>query len=114
MRYLKCTNVIRLSMRVTRVFLGFAGNANQTAFERVSAPGYERRPDVRVAALTLQLPLEGKLRRGGVVGVIKTADGRWIHAQQHGAQPDFFISTREARVIPLLPESYPLLPASVI
>lgn len=67
----------------------------QTAFERVPAPGYERRPDVGVAALTLQLPLEGKLHRGGVVGVIKTADGRWLHAQQHGAQPDFFISTRE-------------------
>lgn len=70
----------------------------QTAFERVAAPGYERRPDVAVAALTLQLPLEGKLLRGGVVGVIKTADGRWLKAQQHGSHADFFISTREASI----------------
>ena len=40
-------------------------------------------------ALTLQLPLEGKLLRGGVTGVIKTAHGRWLHCQQHGAAPDF-------------------------
>ncbi|CAL8469831.1 g9373 [Coccomyxa elongata] len=72
-----------------------AEGAVQTAFERVAAPGYERRPDVAVAALTLQLPLEGKLLRGGVVGVIKTADGRWLKAQQHGSHADFFISTRE-------------------
>ncbi len=63
------------------------------------APGYERRPDVSVAALTLQLPLEGKLLRGGVVGVIKTADGRWLKAQQHGSHADFFISTREASTL---------------
>ncbi|BDA43844.1 Alpha-glucan water dikinase, chloroplastic at C-terminar half [Coccomyxa sp. Obi] len=72
-----------------------AEGAVQTAFERVAAPGYERRPDVSVAALTLQLPLEGKLLHGGVVGVIKTADDRWLKAQQHGSHADFFISTRE-------------------
>lgn len=67
----------------------------QTPFERVPAPQYEQRPDVAVYALTLQIPLEGRLMRGGIVGVIKTASGQWIHSQQHGHQPDFFISTRE-------------------
>lgn len=61
----------------------------------MAAPEHEGRPDVAVYALTLQLPLEEKLQRGGVVGVIKTADGRWLHCQAHGGQPDFFISTRE-------------------
>lgn len=79
--------------------LAGADGAVQTAFERVAAPGYERRPDVSVAALTLQLPLEGKLLRGGVVGVIKTADDRWLKAQQHGAHADFFISTREVNTL---------------
>jgi hypothetical protein len=50
---------------------------------------------VAVYALTLQIPLEGKLCRGGIVGVIKTQNGEWIHCQQHGHQTDFFISTRE-------------------
>ncbi len=49
-------------------------------------------------ALTLQLPLEEKVLRGGVVGVIKTADNRWIHSQQQGDHQDFFISTREVTV----------------
>ena len=63
----------------------------------MAAPGYERRADVAVATLTLQLPLEGKLARGGVVGVVRLADGRWLHAQAGGAQADFYISTREVR-----------------
>ena len=69
--------------------------ARQTAFEAVQVPGYARRTDIVAHALTLQLPLEGKLLRGGVTGVIKTAHGRWLHCQQHGAAPDFHISTRE-------------------
>lgn len=69
--------------------------ARQTAFENVPVPGYTCRADICAQALTLQLPLEGKLLRGGVTAVIKTADGQWIHCQQHGAAPDFFISTRE-------------------
>ena len=69
--------------------------ARQTAFEAVQVPGYTRRSDIAAHALTLQLPLEGKLLRGGVTGVIKTAQGRWLHCQQHGATPDFYISTRE-------------------
>ena len=73
------------------------GGAWQTPFERVAAPGYERRADVAAATLTLQLPLEGKLARGGVVGVVKLADGRWLHAQAGGAQQDFYISMREVR-----------------
>ena len=67
----------------------------QTPLERMSAPEYTRRPDVAVYALTLQLPLEGKLRHGGVVGVIRTAHGRWLHAQLQGSFPDFYISTHE-------------------
>lgn len=58
-------------------------------------PGYGRRSDIVAHALTLQLPLEGKLLRGGVTGVIKTKHDQWIHCQQHGSMPDFFISTRE-------------------
>jgi hypothetical protein len=71
----------------------------QTPFERTGAPDYARRPDVAVYALTLQLPLEGKLARGGIVGVIKTAGERWLHAQLHGSFPDFYISTREVAAL---------------
>ena len=77
------------------------GGAWQTPFERTAAPGYERRADVAVATLTLQLPLEGKLARGGMVGVVKLADGRWLHAQAGGAQQDFYFSTREVRACSL-------------
>lgn len=80
--------------------------AQQTAFESVPVPGYTHRADICAQALTLQLPLEGKLLRGGVTAVIKTADGQWIHCQQHGAAPDFFISTREVcptKLCPRLP-----------
>ena len=80
--------------------------ARQTAFESVPVPGYTRRADICAQALTLQLPLEGKLLRGGVTGVIKTADGQWVHCQQHGAAPDFFISTREV----CAPQPCPRLP----
>ena len=69
--------------------------ARQTAFETIQVPEYLGRSDITAHALTLQLPLEGKLIRGGVTGVIKTKDGQWLHCQQHGAAPDFFISTRE-------------------
>ena len=58
-------------------------------------------------ALTLQLPLEGKLQRGGVVGVIRTADDRWLHAQLQGSFPDFYISTREAGVLLPCQHDYP-------
>ena len=75
--------------------LCFAGDAaRQTAFETIQVPGYSDRSDITAHALTLQLPLEGQLMRGGVTGVIKTKDGQWLHCQ-HGAAPDFFISTRE-------------------
>ena len=72
--------------------------ARQSAFETVQVPGYSRRSDITAHALTLQLPLEDKLMKGGVTGVIKTKDGQWLHCQQHGAAPDFFISTREVRL----------------
>ncbi len=72
--------------------------ANQTAFEAVQVSGYNCRSDVTAHALTLQLPLEGKLLRGGVTGVLKTANGQWLHCQQHGAIPDFYISTREVNM----------------
>ena len=72
--------------------------ARQTAFETIQVPGYTHRSDITAHALTLQLPLEGKLLRGGVTGVIKTKDSQWLHCQQHGAAPDFFISTREVRL----------------
>ena len=88
--------------------------ARQTAFESVPVPGYTRRADICAQALTLQLPLEGKLLRGGVTGVIKTADGQWIHCQQHGAAPDFFISTREVctpRHVPQTPNAWGKAPS---
>ena len=72
--------------------------AKQTAFEAVQVPGYNCRSDITVHALTLQLPLEGKLLRGGVTGVLKTANGQWLHCQQHDAIPDFYISTREVNM----------------
>lgn len=73
--------------------------ANQTAFEAVQVSGYNCRSDATAHALTLQLPLEGKLLRGGVTGVLKTANGQWLHCQQHGAIPDFYISTREVNML---------------
>ena len=73
--------------------------ARQTAFEAVQVPASTNRPDIAAHALTLQLPLEGKLRRGGVTGVIKTARGQWLHCQQHGAARDFYISTREVQAL---------------
>jgi len=73
--------------------------ANQTAFEAVQVSGYNCTSDVTAHALTLQLPLEGKLLRGGVTGVLKTANGQWLHCQQHGAIPDFYISTREVNML---------------
>ena len=79
------------------LLLAAGEEARQTAFEAVQVPGYTRRSDIAAHALTLQLPLEGKLLRGGVTGVIKTAKGQWLHCQQRGATPDFYISTREVR-----------------
>ena len=73
--------------------------ARQSAFEAVPVPGYTRRPDITAHALTLQLPLEGKLLRGGVTGVIKTVHGQWLHCQQRDAAPDFYISTREVQAL---------------
>ena len=75
------------------------GEARQSAFEAVPVPGYTSRPDIAAHALTLQLPLEGKLLQGGVTGVIKTAHGQWLHCQQRGAAPDFYISTREVQAL---------------
>ena len=73
--------------------------AKQTAFESVQVPGYNCRSDITAHVLTLQLPLEGKLLRGGVTGVLKTANGQWLHCQQHDATPDIFISTREVNTL---------------
>lgn len=58
-------------------------------------PGYSSRSDIAAHALTLQLPLEGKLARGGITGVIQTRNDQWIHCQQRDTAPEFFISTRE-------------------
>ena len=96
---LSCANLSIASLTLACCHIDsarFAGEeARQTAFESIQAPGYSNRSDITLHALTLQLPLDGKLMRGGVTGVIKTKDGRWLHCQQDGTAPDFFISTRE-------------------
>ena len=58
-------------------------------------PGYEGREDVAAYALTLQLPLEGSMGKGGVKLVLRTTDQQWLGCSYQGSRHDVFISLQQ-------------------
>ena len=65
--------------------------------EQVAVPGQEAKRGVVAHALTLQLPLEGPLRKGGIKLVLRTSDDQWLGCSFQGSRHDFFISLQQVR-----------------
>ena len=78
-------------------------------------PGQEGKQGVVAHALTLQLPLEGPVRNGGIKLVLRTADeDQWLGCSFQGSRHDFFISLQQVREAtgPSQILQVPALPAS--
>ena len=61
----------------------------ESPMERVSLQGQT------ALALTLQLPLEGSVEKGGIKLVLRTPE-QWLGCTFHGARHDMFISLQKA------------------
>ncbi|KAK9830544.1 hypothetical protein WJX72_012386 [[Myrmecia] bisecta] len=70
------------------------GGAIHTPMETVRLAEGQQGSNPAVQTLTLQVPLEGVARSGGLTFVIKTPTG-WLSATRHNTRCDFFVSLRE-------------------
>ena len=86
-----CRQCCELHLRL--VF--WPGGATESPLERVDIPG---EGDLHAHALTLQLPLEGALKRGGIKLVLRTQAGQWLACSYQGSHHDIFINLEKVRL----------------